>query len=35
MLMNVPSGRPGRPGNWAVELGGPKPFRALLPDVER
>jgi hypothetical protein len=24
---DVLSGRPGRPGNWAVELGGPKPFR--------
>jgi hypothetical protein len=24
---DVLSGWPGRPGNWAVELGGPKPFR--------
>ena len=27
---DVLSGRPGRPGNWAVELGGPKPFRLYL-----
>jgi hypothetical protein len=30
---DVLSGRPGRPGNWAVELGGPKPFRTKHPNL--